>query len=325
MNRLPISMQDVLAAQHRIRPHLVVTPLHHYPALDALVGADIRVMVKHDNHQPTGSFKVRNALSAMTALSPSERKRGVIAASRGNHGAGLAYAGHVLDAPVTICVPKKNNPDKNALIVGYGATLEEKGRDYDESLEHAEALVRKHRYTMVHSTNNAHVVAGAGTATLEMLSQCPDLDALVVSAGGGSQAVGAITVARALRPSLQVYAVGAERAPALHDSWHARTPKTSSSADTIADGLATRSTYELTFPALQEGLEDFVKVSEAELAAAVRMMLRTTHNLAEASGAAGLAGVIKLRSALAGKRVGIILSGGNIDMETLQRVVNAEV
>jgi threonine dehydratase len=158
-----------------------------------------------------------------------------------------------------------------------------------------------------------------------MLEQEPGLDALVLAVGGGSQAVGAMTVARALRPSLAVFGVQAERAAAIHDSWHKGRAVTGYTAKTFADGLATRSVYEYTFAALREGLAGFVKVSEGAMADAIRLLLRTTHNLAEGAGAAGLAGLLALRESLAGKAVGICISGGNIDQETLRRVVSREI
>jgi threonine dehydratase len=321
----PISLEEVLEARRRIRPHLAPTPLRSYAPLDTAVGKGVSVWVKHENHNPTNSFKVRNALSTMTRLTAEEKTRGVVAATRGNHGLGVAWAGSLLGVQATICVPRGNNPEKNEGMVGLGATLIEEGRDYDESLEVALRLVRERGLRMVHSTNDPAVIAGAATVTWEMLEERPDLEAIVVSVGGGSQAVGALTVARAIKPSMPVYAVQAERASATHDSWRTGRPVVRSSADTFADGLATRSPYEMTFPALRAGLAGFVLVSEAEMAQAVRLLLRTTHNLAEGAGAAGLAGLIKLGDTLAGRRVGIILSGGNIDRETLRRVVSGDL
>jgi threonine dehydratase len=319
----PVAIADVLAAARRIRPHLAPTALRDYAPLDAATG--LRLVVKHENHQPTGSFKVRNNLSAVTALDASARARGVIAATRGNHGAGLAYAGRLAGAPVTICVPVGNNPEKNEAMRGLGATLVEEGRDYDDAVAVMERLARERGLTVVHSTNNRDVIAGAGTMTLELLADAPELDALVLAVGGGSQAVGALVVARALRPDLKIYGVQAERASAIHDSWRARRPTPRPSADTFADGLATRNVYELTFGALCAGLHDFVTVSEAELADAVRLALRTTHALIEGAGAAGLAGAIKLQGTLRGARVGIAFSGANLDTATLRRIVTHEL
>ena len=325
MTAWPIALGDVEAARERQRPHLAPTPLRSYAALDGAVGAGVRVAVKHENFQPTGAFKVRNGVSALTALPPERLERGVVAATRGNHGLGLAWAGRRLGAPVTVCVPVGNNPEKNAAVVGLGARLVEEGRDYDESVAAAERLVREEGLHLVHSTNDPTVVAGAATLTLEMLEEEPGIEALVFSVGGGSQAVGGLTVARALRPGLPVYAVQAAGACAIHDAWHLGRPVSKPSAATFADGLATRNTYPFTFGALREGLAGFVTVTDAEIAEAVRLVLSTTHSLVEGAGAAGLAGLLKLRETLAGKTVGIVLSGANIDRETLARVLTREL
>jgi len=320
-----VTIADVLQARKRIRERLPVTPLRRYAPLDEAVGCGIKVFVKHENHQPTQAFKVRNCLAALTALTDEEKRRGVVAASRGNHGQGLAWAGQLLQVPVTVVVPRENNQEKNEAMRGFGVSLIEEGNDYDAAALVADNLAREKGMTLVHSTNNRHVIAGAGTMTLEMIEQQPALDALVLAVGGGSQAVGALTVARAMRPGMQVYGVQAERASAIHDSWHAGKPVHGATAHTFADGLATRNTYEATFEPLLEGLTGFVKVSEASLADAVRLLLRTTHSLAEGAGAAGLAGLVALRETLAGKSVGICISGGNIDQESLRRVVCREI
>ena len=321
----PITFEDVLAARDRIRPYLPPTPLRSYAPLDAAVGHGIQVAVKHENHNPTNSFKARNGLAVLTALTPDERRRGVVAATRGNHGLGLAHAGRLLGVPVTICVPHGNNPEKNDAVRGLGATLVEEGRDYDEAVEVAARLVRERGLRAVHSTDEPLVMAGAGTFTLEILEERPDLEALVIAVGGGSQAVGALTVTRRLKPGIEVFGVQAEHAPAMHDSWHAGRPLEGTRTDTFADGLATRKVYDIAFRPLRAGLAGFVKVSEGEIAAAVRLLLSTTHNLAEGAGATGLAGLLKMRERLAGRRVGIVISGSNIDAATLRRVLNGEV
>jgi threonine dehydratase len=325
MSAWPISLADVEAARDRLLSHLPPTPLRSYPALDEAVGREIRVLVKHENCEPTGASEVRNGLSALRALAPEMLGRGVVAATRGNHGLGLAWAGARLGAPVAVCVPLGNNPEKNAALRGLGARLVEEGRDYDESVRAAERLVREEGLHLVHSTNDATVVAGAGTLTLEMLEEEPGIEALVFSVGGGSQAVGGLTVARARKPGLPVYAVQAAGASAIHDAWHLGRPVSKPSADTFADGLATRNTYPLTFEALREGLAGFVTATDAEIAEAVRLVLSATHTLVEGAGAAGLAGLLKLRDQLAGRKVGIVLSGANIDRETLRRVLTGGI
>lgn len=323
----PIAYSDVLAARERLAPFLTPTPLRSYPALDAAVGA--HVLVKHENHQPTNSFKVRNGFSVMTALTLEERRRGVVAATRGNHGAGLCYAGRRLGVPVTICVPVGNNPEKNEAMRGLGGTLVEEGRDYDEAVGVMDRLVRERGLRPVHSTNDPLVIAGAATLALEIVEQADamdePLDAFVAAVGGGSLSVGALVVIREARPGAAVYGVQAERASAIHDSWHAGRPIEKPSADTFADGLATRMTYALTFPALREGLAGFVTVSEAEIADALRLFLRATHNLAEGAGATGLAGARKLGETLRGRTVAIVVTGSNIDAATLRRVVSGEI
>jgi threonine dehydratase len=321
----PIAYSDVTGAAERIRPHLPPSPLRSYPTLDAAVGHGIRVFVKHENLQPTGAFKVRNGLAAVSALSPAARARGVVGASTGNHGQGLAYAGTLMGVGVTICVPVGNNPEKNAAMRALGATVVEEGRDYDEATEVANRLVRERGLTLVHSTNNADVVAGAGTIALEVLDAEPDLDAMVDALGGGSQAVGAMTVARERAPRLRVFAVQAAGAAATHDAWHAGVARTLERADTFAEGLATRTVYPFTFDALREGLAGFVTATDAAIADALRLLMRTTHTMVEGAGAAALAGLLQLRETLAGQRVGIVVSGANLDEANLRRVLNREI
>lgn len=321
----PITFHDVEAARDRIARHLSPTPFRPYPRLSAIVGHGIELFVKHENHQPTNSFKIRNGLSFMTALDADERRRGVVAASTGNHGQGIAFGGQLTGVSVTVCVPAGNNPDKNASMRALGATVVEEGRDYDEAVGVMQRIAATEGRLVAHSTNDPRVVAGAGTMTLEILAQEPDLDALVIATGGGSQAVGAMTVARVLSPALEVYGVQAAGASAIHDSWHAHTRLTTPRADTFAEGVATRTTYDLTFPALQEGLAGFVTVTDAEIAEALRTIVAETHNLIEGAAAMGFAALPKLADRLAGKRVGIVFCGGNIDVGILRRVLAREI
>ncbi len=321
----PVTFADVLATRERLAPYLKVTALRHYPLLDAEFGGGTSFLVKHENHQPTGSFKVRNGLSFVTALTADERQQGVVAASTGNHGQAVAYASAMLGVNATICVPLGNNPEKNAAIRSWGARLHEEGRDYDEALEAMFRVARAEGRVIAHGTNSPHVVTGAATISLEMLEQSGGLDAIVVAVGGGSQSVGALTVARELMPSLPVYAAQAAGASAIHDSWCAKRPMKTERANTFAEGVATRQPYSLTYATLCEGLAGFVTVTDAELAAAIRMILKLTHNLVEGAGAVGVAAALKLRDRLRSKRVGVIFSGGNIDTAILRRILNGEL
>ena len=320
----PITLTDVRAARERLAPFLAPTPLRQHPPLDAALPG-LSLLVKHENMQPTGSFKVRNGLATVTALGGAERAAGIVGATTGNHGLGLAYAGRQLDVPVTICVPRGNNPEKNAALCAWGARVVEEGADYDEAVAVAQRLVESEGRTLAHSTNNPNVLAGAGTMSLEILEQAPQLDTLIIAVGGGSQAVGAITVARALRPQLRVIGVQAAGAPATHDSWHAKAPRRTARADTFAEGVATRSTYELTFPTLLDGLADFITVTDAEIADAVRLILATTHHLVEGAGAMGVAAARKLAPQLQGRRVGVIFCGANMNSAVLTRILNREL
>jgi threonine dehydratase len=322
---LSITLYDVARARERIAPHLAATPLRRYPLLDAATG--LTLLVKHENHQPTGSFKVRNGLSFMTSLGIEERARGVVAASTGNHGQGIAYGASLVGCSATVCVPRGNNPEKNAAMRAWGARVVEAGRDYDDSVAEMQRIAREEGRVVAHSTNDPRIIAGAGTMTMEILEQAgaQGIDAIVLAVGGGSQAVGALTVLKELAPDVEVFGVQAAGASAQHDSWHAQAPRTTARADTFAEGVATRSIYELTFPVLRDGLADFVTLTEGEIAEGIRLILSTTHNVVEGAGAMGVMGAMKLRERLKGKRVAVAFCGGNLDSAMLRRILNREL
>jgi len=321
MPQSPVSFADVQAAAERLAPHLATTPVRQYPRLDADIGHGISVFVKHENHHPTQSFKIRNGLNAVLGRDADQRARGCIGASTGNHGLGIAYAGRLTGTPITVCVPVGNNPEKNAAIRALGATLVETGATYDATVAECRRIQEEQGLALLHSTNDPLVVAGAGTMTLEYLAQANELDALVLALGGGSQSVGALTVAAALRPSLKVYAVGASGAAAQFESWKSGRMLEAQPASTFAEGIATGSAYALTFDTLRAGLAGFVQVSDDAMRASIRDLLRYTGNLAEGAGAAGLAGLRLLAPELAGKRVGIAICGGNLSLAELARTM----
>lgn len=319
----PPTLQDLYAARPRVYAALRPTPLLKHALLDEALGLDIHV--KHENHNPTCAFKVRGGLNLVAQLSADDRRRGVISASTGNHGQSIAFAARIHGVRCRIVVPVGNNPEKNAAMRAWGATVVEEGRDYDESVDVMKRLAREQNLVIAHSTNNVHVVAGAGTMTLEMLEQADGLDAIVMAIGGGSQAVGALTVVRELSPEVKVYGAQAAGASATHDTFHARAPVRTERAATFAEGVATRQPYELTIATLCDGLEDFITVTDAELAEAIRIILKATHNLVEGAGAVGLAAALKLREELRGLRVGVVFSGGNLDTAVLRRVLAGEI
>ena len=304
-----ITLADVLEARRRISPHLRPTPLYSYGGLDELVGAE--VWVKHENHQPVGAFKVRGGVNLVSQLGEDECRRGLITASTGNHGQSVAFAARLFGVTARICVPEGANPVKLAAMRSLGAELVVHGKDFDEAREHCERLAARHGYRYVHSGNEPFLIAGVGTETLEILEDRPDVDAIVVPVGGGSGAAGACIVAKAIRPEIQVIGVQSDAAPAAYRSWRARALLDDEMA-TSAEGLATRVPFELPQQILWEHLDDFVLIGEDEIRAATRSMIEHTRNLVEPAGAAPLAAALKLRDQLAGKRVALVLSGGNI-------------
>ena len=312
------ALNDIYAARPRVYRALQPTPLLRHPLLNAETGLDI--LVKHENHNPTGAFKVRGGLNLIGSLAGAER-RGVITATTGNHGQSIALACRLDAVPCTIVVPVGNNPEKNAAMRAYGAELIEFGKDFDEAREKVEEMqaVRGLRY--VHSANEPLLIAGVATYALEIFADLPDVDAILVPIGGGSGACGCALVRTSLGSRAKVIGVQAARADAFARSWRTGTRVVGNSADTFAEGMATRVTFDLTFDILKRELDDVVTLTEEELAAGVRMALRTTHNLAEGAGAAALAASVKLADRLAGKKVVAVMSGGNIDDEKLKRTL----
>ena len=316
--RVP-TLADVLEARRRISPHLRPTPLYGYATLNELLDAE--VFVKHENHQPVGAFKVRGGVNLVSQLNAEERERGVIAASTGNHGQSLAYAARLFGVEATICLPESANPVKVASMRGLGAELVFHGRDYDEAREHCEQLAREHGYRYVHSGNEPLLIAGVATETLEILEQQPQIDVIVVPVGGGSGAAGACIVAKAVNPAVRVIGVQSEAAPAAFRSWQERR-LVDDRMETFAEGLATRTAFELPQRILWQLLDDFVLVSDDEIREAQALMIEATRNLVEAAGAAPLAAALRLRGQLMPRRIALIASGGNASREQLLDVLS---
>jgi threonine dehydratase len=314
----PPVFTDVLAARRRIAPYLSPTPLYAYEALSERVGTE--VWVKHENHQPIGAFKVRGGVNLVAQLSPEERELGVISASTGNHGQSIAYAGRLFGVRVIICVPEGANPVKVAAMRGLGAEIVAHGRDFDEAREHCAQLASEHGYRYIHSGNEPHLISGVATAALEILESEPSIDVIVVPIGGGSGAAGACISAKAVGSGIEVIGVQSEAAPAAYRSWKGRA-LVEDRMETFAEGLATRVAFELPQQILWDQLDDFVLVSDDEIRSAIVALIETTRNLVEAAGAASLAGALKLRERLAGKRVALVCSGGNISPAQLAEVL----
>lgn len=309
---------DVLAARQRIRPYLKPTALARYPALDELTGTP--TWVKHENHQPICAFKVRGGINLVAQLPDDERQRGVITASTGNHGQSIAYAAQLFGVNAIVCVPQGANPVKVKSIRGLGAEIISHGKDFDEAREHAAELAEERGYRYIHSGNEPDLIAGVATEALEILEEQPDIEVIVVPVGGGSGASGTSIAAKAINPAVRVIGVQSAQAPAAHRSWKAKQLLTDQMG-TFAEGLATRTPFELPQQIMWQMLDDFVLVSDDDIRHAVRSMIETTRNLTEPAGAAPLAAALQLKDQLAGKRIALILSGSNITPEQLRDIL----
>jgi threonine dehydratase len=309
------TFQDVLRARRVVDQYLPRTPLHHYPALDDLLGAC--VYVKHENYQPIGAFKVRGGINLVSQLSPAERKAGVVTASTGNHGQSIAYAARLFGVAANIVVPEGANPVKVAAMQSHGADVIFHGRDFDEAREHCEALAEEEGMRYISSGDEPLLITGVGTYTLEIVEARPDVEVIVVPVGGGSGASGACLVAKTVNPALEVIGVQAEAAPAAFLTWQ-KHQATTSTMETAAEGLATRAPFMLPQQILWEHLDDFLLVSDEAMRRAVRLYLEKAKTLAELAGAAPLAAALQARERFAGRTIALILSGGNITPEKLR-------
>ena len=311
-------LEDVLRARRTIAPYLRPTPLLRHPALDRLTGA--QVWVKHENHLPTGAFKVRGGINLVSQLSDADRERGVVTASTGNHGQSIAYAARLFGVRVTICAPAAANPVKVEAMRDLGASLVLEGRTFDDAKANAERLAAAQDLRYVHSGNEPLLIAGVATHTLEIFEEEPSIDTVIVPVGGGSGAAGSCIVKHSVKPHAEVIAVQSAQAQSAYRSWRARRPVDAPN-ETVAEGLATGQPFELPQRILCELLDDFVLVGDDELLRATATMLALTRNLVEPAGAAALAAALQLGERLRGRNVALICSGGNIGPAQLKQVV----
>ncbi|MEM7230653.1 MAG: threonine/serine dehydratase [Planctomycetota bacterium] len=319
MTLTPPKMSSVLDARRVIRDKLPRTPLYRWPVLCRRSGLEI--FVKHENHLPIGAFKVRGGLYLMSKLSEEERARGVITASTGNHGQSIAYGAHAYGVRAVIVLPEKANPAKVESMEALGAELRFVGKDFDEAREYVERVSQEEGLRLVHTANEPDLIAGVGTFTLEMLEEVPDLDVIYVALGGGSAAASACLVTKTVAPHVRVVAVQSAQAPAAYRSWR-EGRLVEAEMSTFAEGVATRTAFELTQSILRESLSDFVLVDDDEIRSAMRTYLETTRNLVEASGAVSLAGALHDAEKLQGQRVGVVLSGANASIQQLSEVLD---
>jgi len=312
-----LTLAEVEAAAQRLRGEVVDTPCLHSRTLSAIAGCE--VALKFENHQFTASFKERGALNKMAQLSAAERDSGVLAVSAGNHAQGVAYHAQRMGVPATIVMPRFAPAVKVENTRRFGATVVLEGDTFDDARARGLALAEERGLTVVHPYDDLAVAAGQGTIALEMLAAQPQLDTLVVAIGGGGLISGMATAAKALRPGLQVIGVQTERFPAVWNAVHGE--RRESGQATIADGIAVKSPGALTLPLIRERVDDVLLVGEDDIEQAILMLLEIEKTVVEGAGAVGLAALLKHSGRFAGRRVGLVLSGGNIEPLVLAEIV----
>jgi threonine dehydratase len=312
-----LTLDDVRAAAARIDGHVVRTPTLYSRTLSAITGADI--WLKFENLQFTAAYKERGALNALLLLSDEQRRRGVIAASAGNHAQGLSYHGTRLGVPVTIVMPRTTPTIKITQTESVGGKVVLEGETFDDAYAHARVMEAQLGLTFVHPFDHPHVAAGQGTVALEMLTDVPDLDMLAVPIGGGGLLTGMGTAARGINPAIGLIGVQAQLFPSMFNKLkHQDLP---CGGDTLAEGIAVKEPGVFTSAALAHLVDDIVLVDEPHLEQAVSLLLQIEKTVVEGAGAAGLAAVIANREIFAGRKVGIVLCGGNIDTRLLANVL----
>ncbi|MBC2668301.1 threonine ammonia-lyase [Novosphingobium piscinae] len=312
-----LTLADVQAAAARIAGKVVRTPTLHSRTLSAIAGCDI--WLKFENLQFTAAYKERGALNALLQLTDDQRRRGVIAASAGNHAQGLSYHGTRLGLPVTIVMPRTTPTVKVMQTEAVGGTVVLEGETFDEAYAHARRLEQELGLAFVHPFDEPAVAAGQGTVALEMLEDAPELDMLVIPVGGGGLATGMSTAARGLKPGIGLIGVEAELFPSMYNLL--KGTQYPLGGDTLAEGIAVQEPGRFTSRILAELLDDFLLVRESEMESALALLLQIEKTVVEGAGAAGLAAVLANRDRFAGRKVGIVLTGGNIDTRLLANVL----
>lgn len=314
------SLEILRSAEQLVRRHVAPTPMHHWPLLSQRTGAE--VWVKHENHTAIGAFKIRGGLVYMDRLKAREPDvPGVISATRGNHGQSVALAAGLSGVPATIVVPEGNSIEKNAAMRALGADLIEHGHDFQEALEHAQALALNHGYHMLPSFHD-DLVCGVASYGLEVFERHDDIDTVYVPIGLGSGICGTLRARDALGSRSAVVGVVAEKAPCYALSFAAGCSIPTNSSETIADGMAVRVPHDGAVAEIIEGAERIVTTTEEEIRGAMRHYFTDTHNVAEGAGAAPLAALLKERERMAGRKIALILSGGNIDCKVFSRILD---
>ncbi len=312
-----ITLASITAAQKVLQGHIVNSPCLHSRTLSEITGAE--VYLKFENHQFTASFKERGALNKLVSLSDEQKKKGVIAASAGNHAQGVSHHATRLGIPSIIVMPRHTPNVKVEMTRKHGADVILHGDTFDDAKAHALQLAAERGLTFVHPYDDERVMAGQGTIALEMLETHPELDTLCIAIGGGGLISGIATAAKAIKPAIEVVGVEAERFPSMRAALRGETA--SFGAGTIAEGIAVKEPGKLTRAVVEKLVSEILLVGEGEIEEAIVLLLEIEKTVVEGAGAASLAALIKHRARFAGKKVGLVLCGGNIDPLTLAEII----
>ena len=311
-----VNLTRTLMARSVIYRYLNRTNLTCYSELSRLLGCE--AFVKHENHNPTGSFKIRGALNFFHHMSKEELETGILVATRGNHGLAMAWAGQWFHVPCTVVVPENNNPEINRIIESYGAEVIVHGEDFYDAQSYCDELVDSAGYYYVEQGNEPEILNGLATMGLEILEDLPEVDTIICPIGGGAGCASLLKTARAIKPTIEIIGVEPQNAPSFYKSWKKGEIVTLDDAHTVADGLAARTVFHLPYILLKGTINDVVLLTEDEILEGIKMALAATHNLAEGAGAASLMAAYKIKDRLAGKKVVMIMSGGNLKTDTLK-------
>ena len=317
LKNYPISIVEIIRARSIVGNFLKPTRLIHYQSLSDLLQAD--VYIKHENHNPTGTFKIRGGVNLLHHLKQSKIS-GVITFSTGNHGLSIATAAKWFGLEAIVVVPENNNPVKNRAIKESGAELIESGNTFEEASSTVEQVCRERELYYAHPADEPHLINGVGTGFLEIIEDLPDIDVMIVPLGAGSEAAAAITTLRAFRPDVEIIAVQAESSPAAYFSWKKKRICTAQN-NTFAGGFATGKAYKVPFKIFRSGLDNFVLLTEEEIYESIALTLYYTHNIAEGAGASPIMAAIKLKDHLKGKKVVLQMSGCNASPDEISRAI----
>lgn len=316
------TLTDVYRARKVVSQYLRPTPVLRPESLSEQLGFD--AILKCESLLPTGAFKVRGGIYFMHNLDEESRSRGVVTASTGNHAQSVAYAASTFGVEAVVYMPEINNPLKVAATRRYGATVVEKGADFDECRILAEEHASREGMRFIHSSDEPWLIAGVGTYALELVEDEPGLDVVLVPVGAGSGICGTSIVFKTVRPETEIIGVQSERMPAAYRAFKEGRQVALEGGSTWAEGLATRVAFEFPQSIMRERVDDMILVSEEEMRQGMLTLMDTAHVLAEGAGAATTAAAMKLKSRLRGKRVGIVVSGGNVTMDTVRRALTDE-